>query len=92
MRAIEREAGGVLSKDGKPALTRVELEGGADDRSDMLLLVHHEPNRPRTPQYIDADQEPPGVGFLVLLLLARQHRSKAKQKTTTRKRKRNKEW
>jgi len=88
MRAIKREIGGVVSKDGKPALTGVELEGGADDRRDKLLLVHDEPNGPRTPQHVDGDQEPPGVRVLVLLLLAHQHRSETKQKTRTTKNKR----
>lgn len=79
MGAVKRETGGVVSQDGKPALTRVGLKCGVDDRRHKLLLVHHEPNGPRAPQHIDAYQQP--LRVLVLLLLAhRQHRQGNKTK------------
>lgn len=82
MGAVKRETGGVVSQDGKPALTRVGLKCGVDDRRHKLLLVHHEPNGPRAPQHIDAYQQP--LRVLVLLLLAhRQHRQGNKTKKTT---------
>lgn len=82
MGAIKHETGGVVSQDGKPALTRVGLKCGVDDRRHKLLLVHHEPNGPRAPQHIDAYQQP--LRVLVLLLLAhRQHRQGNKTKKTT---------
>lgn len=82
MGAVKRETGGVVSQDGKPALTRVGLKCGVDDRRHKLLLVHHEPNGPRAPQHIDAYQQPLRVLDLALLLLAHQHRDDSSRKET----------
>lgn len=71
MRAIERESSVVSSKQRKAPLPRVTLERCLDNRCDVVLLVHEEPNGACTPQHVDADEEPPHV--LVLLLLDQQH-------------------
>jgi len=73
MRAIERESSVVSAEQRKAPLPRVTLERSLDNRRDKVPLVDHEPNGPRTPQHVDADEEPPHV-VVVLLLLAQQHR------------------
>ena len=47
--AVEEEIIEIGSENRKPTLTSVGFEGGVDDRSDELVLTHHESDRTSTP-------------------------------------------
>lgn len=82
---VKCEGADVSSEDGKPPLTSIGFECGVNNRRNKLLLIHHETNRSSATQHIDADQKPPRIRVMVLLLLAQQHRfnQSIKQKHAT---------
>ena len=71
---IEEEIIKIGAENRKAALTGVGFQGGVDDSTHELVLVHNKPNRSSAAEDRDADQEPVALGVLILLLLVVQHR------------------
>ena len=74
--AIENEFIEIGSEDRKPTLTRIGFECGVNHRSNKLVLIDDESDRTSTPKHGNTNQEPVGLGVLVLLWLVQQHRRK----------------
>ena len=79
--AIENEFIEIGSEDRKPTLTRIGFECGVNHRSNKLVLIDDESDRTSTPKHGNTNQEPVGLGVLVLLWLVQQHRRKKKSTT-----------